>query len=881
VAANSTKKHQSENITKAREILRGQGTWTPLEILSLATRLKEEKAFTYARRILGRAAMDPRTCEDKKLRLKIYQQLALCTYKDADLPADARLDRALSILCEIEDIGETKNQETLGLVGAIHKRKWEIDSQRQHLERALSYYMRGYEIGPENDQGYTGINAAFVLDLLAYQETEEAKKANSQSPTAEERRAEARRIREDIVKKIGPLVDDPDHKWLADQWWYYSTVAEAHFGLGNYKDAVAWLKKGEAAAGTLPEWEHETTVRQLAGLARFQSDAEMAGEDFKNTPAWGALQEFFGNTASVRSAFIGKIGLGLSGGGFRASLFHIGMLARLAELDVLRHVEVLSCVSGGSIVGAHYYLEVRKLLQSKPDKEITREDYIEIVKRLEKNFLKGVQRNIRVRVAAELTTNLKMVFRKNYTRTMRAGDLYEREIFSSVEDGEGDKPRWLNTLNIKPAGEREDFAPKYHNWRRAAKAPILLLNAATLNTGHTWQFTTSWMGEPPAGIDSSIDGNDRLRRMYYEEAPEDHRRVRLGHAVSASACVPGLFEPLVLDKLYPDRAVRLVDGGVCDNQGVAGLLEQDCTVMLVSDGSGQMTSLNDPSNGLLGVPLRSNTILQARVREAQYHELSARRRSSLLRGLMFVHLKDDLDVDPVDWIDCQDPYDASDDARPTYRKGKLTHYGIAKEVQELLASIRTDLDSFSDAESYALMTSAYRMTEYEFKVSNCIEGFRERKEQVEWDFLAIEEGMKEPGKKQRYLMQLLSVSHTLAFKIWKLSKPLKVTAGILGIAALAFAIWACFHWGDTRILLGFPLRWIGIAIVALVAIFIAPLILSKWVLRVARVSNLVTRVAIGVLGIIGFLAARIHLWFFDGRYLRRGSIETFNRQDSS
>ena len=113
---------------------------------------------------------------------------------------------------------------------------------------------------------------------------------------------------------------------------------------------------------------------------------------------------------------------------------------------------------------------------------------------------------------------------------------------------------------------------------------------------------------------------------------------------------------------------------VCDNQGTSSLLEQDCTVILVSDGSGQMESEDKPGTGLLGVPLRSNTILQARVREAQYHELSARQRASLLRGFMFVHLKDDLDVDPIDWIGCLDPYDASDDSRPAYRRGPLTVY---------------------------------------------------------------------------------------------------------------------------------------------------------------------------------------------------------------
>ncbi len=45
-----------------------------------------------------------------------------------------------------------------------------------------------------------------------------------------------------------------------------------------------------------------------------------------------------------------KLGLALSGGGFRASLFHIGVLARLAELDQLKDIEVISTVSGGSIL---------------------------------------------------------------------------------------------------------------------------------------------------------------------------------------------------------------------------------------------------------------------------------------------------------------------------------------------------------------------------------------------------------------------------------------------------------------------------------------------------------------------------------------------------
>src|SRR6185369_3375065 len=128
--------------------------------------------------------------------------------------------------------------------------------------------------------------------------------------------------------------------------------------------------------------------------------------------------------------------------------------------------------------------------------------------------------------------------------------------------------------------------------------------------------------------------------------PIDYRRVRLGHAVAASSCVPGLFEPLVLPKLYPGKTVRLVDGGVHDNQGVASLLEQDCNVLLVSDASGQMAPMDQPSDGRLAVPLRAFSVSMSRVRQAQYHELRTRRESSLLRGLMFLHLKKDLDEEP-------------------------------------------------------------------------------------------------------------------------------------------------------------------------------------------------------------------------------------------
>jgi predicted acylesterase/phospholipase RssA len=893
-------KKESANVKAAHDILRGQSL-EPDKMLDLAKMLKEEKEFGLARRLLALARIEPSLNDDPRLRLEVYQQSALCTYKDPDLQADARLDRALEILRQSsEDINTTTNQETLGIIGSIYKRKWELDNQKQQLERSLNYYQRGYAEGPAHDQGYTGINAAYVLDLLAHQEEEEAKNAKVVSDIAAGRRKGARKIRTEIIKQVAPLVDNPDTDWLHGKWWFYATVAEAYFGMGEYDTAIEWLQRGEADAKSrstsVPSWEYEVTARQLASLARMQDSADNAAGvpgTAQTERALVALRRFFGEHA-VQSAYVGKVGLGLSGGGFRASLFHIGVLARLAELDVLRHVEVLSCVSGGSIVGAHYYLEVRKLLQTVPDEEITREHYINIVARLRKDFLDGVQTNVRVRVAAEFLTNLKMIFLPRYTRTMRAGDLYERDIYSLIDDSKEsdprmadrrqESPRWLNGLYVSPVGADgkpdESFNFRTDNWRRRAKVPNLILNTTSLNTGHNWQFTASWMGEPPANISNDIDGNDRLRRLYYggEDTPKPYRQLRLGHAVSASACVPGLFEPLNLDELYPERIVRLVDGGVCDNQGTNSLLEQDCNVILVSDGSGQMGSENNPSSGLLGVPLRSNSILQARVREAQYHELSARKRASLLRGFMFVHLKDDLDVDPVDWIGCLDPFDASDDSRPINRRGPLTRYGIDKDIQRQLAAVRTDLDSFSDMEAFALMTSAYRMTEYEFKFSKCVRGFPEPPEQYNWDFLAVEEGMKGSGAKYDYLKRQLSVSNTLAFKIWKLSTPLKATAWALAIAALAFVVWASFHWGAKTIVPQVTLWGIGVITATLIAIFIATYIVGKTVMRVVRLRETLMLICIGILmALLGWLVARLHLHIFDPMFLRQGSIDTFRK----
>ncbi|MCG6926484.1 MAG: patatin family protein, partial [Acidobacteria bacterium] len=327
--AEAIAKRRGELRKEAQDLLRKQGG-DPQELLDRAEDLKEVNEFGYARRLVGRAreqpTMDPELCR------RLRHRHALCTYKDADLPVYEKLRRALDILGSgEEDLRSTSDQETLGLAGAIHKRLWQVDGNKGHLEQSLAYYLRGYEAGVEKDHGYTAINAAHVLDQLASLEEERARVTGRDSQLVQERRNLARVIRETVVSTLRRLAEAETS--LEEQWWFQVTVAEAHFGLQQYDLAAESLRRARRIPD-VPRWEFESTAVQLAATARLQ--ARDVPENEEETRAWQVLEEFLdGRADAVRSVFAGKLGIALSGGGFRASFFHIGVLAKLAELDLL------------------------------------------------------------------------------------------------------------------------------------------------------------------------------------------------------------------------------------------------------------------------------------------------------------------------------------------------------------------------------------------------------------------------------------------------------------------------------------------------------------------------------------------------------------------
>jgi len=780
--------------------------------------------------------------------LRIQQILARSFYKDEDLLAPQKYEDALGILETHCDLGKSTDGETLGLAGAIYKRMWDHTGQRTHLEKSLKWYSQGLEVADDSD-GWPGVNAAFVSDLLGVQEGEAG--GASAAARKKARFEYADKIRSEVLAKLNAATPPQDRLW-----YFHASRAEAALGLAKFDAAREALEDGRSAVAALPKEKAgpETTARQLAAVARIR---------FDDTPHYATaskvIQDAFGiSDAAVKALFGGKIGLAFSGGGFRASLFHIGVLAKLAEFDLLRNVEALSCVSGGSIIGAFYYLELKTLLESG---RTTHADYLQLVRDVEKKFLEGVQKNVRTRIAASPLAGLKMALTSGYSRSDVIAELYQTHFYDQTAP-KGRKPaRFMSDLTVHPAEFRgapgETFTPKYDNWRLSAKVPMLVLNATTMNTGHNWQFTATWMGESPQAISATIDAIPRYRRMYYREAPQAHRQIPIGVAVGASACVPALFEPIVLRNLYPDRTVRLVDGGVHDNQGLSSLLEQNCRVILVSDASGQFREQQTPGGSVSDSLGNSNDVLQARVREAQFDQLSALKRAGAIQGAMFIHLTKDLDADPVTWVGTP--------SKPKGKRDGRTSYLVDCDIQHKLAEVRTDLDSFSDAEAYALMTSGYLMTGHALVKEKCLPSLQLAESKQPWRFLAVEDALTQadPDATKR-MNALLSVSNELAGKVWRQLPPLQAVAaggGISVILGAAFVLW------KKRML---ELPSLGVVSLLAVAMLAAKLILAqldKHRLYHKRLGEM----GLGfTITIIGWLVAGLHLQIFDRLFLAHG-----------
>ena len=185
----------------------------------------------------------------------IIQRWALATYKSKAPCEEAALLEGLKIIDALKP--DTSNDpETLGITGAMHKRLWILRSERESLDKAISYYGRGFEMRRDY---YNGENLATCLDYRSKVQADEEERDYD--------RKTASKVRESIVSNLERAMEAESFLERADRKWVFATLANCHFALGNNAEGdrfeARFREEGPA------DWELETyTSGKAAALRR-------------------------------------------------------------------------------------------------------------------------------------------------------------------------------------------------------------------------------------------------------------------------------------------------------------------------------------------------------------------------------------------------------------------------------------------------------------------------------------------------------------------------------------------------------------------------------------------------------------------------------------
>ncbi len=552
-------------------------------------------------------------------------------------------------------------------------------------------------------------------------------------------------------------------------------------------------------------------------------------------------------STGLRDTEDSTLGLALSGGGFRAAFFHVGVLARLAERDLLRRVAVISTVSGGSIIGAFYYLKVKQLLEGRRADALQpgREALIRIVGEIEYEFVVAVQANMRMLTFASRHDNARML-RRERTTTQRLARMFGEHFYDPLSVT--GLPVCLGDLPISVVDQRGDII-----------TPRLILNSTVLNTGALWQFTGDGLGEVMSTYEQHDPGGARWFSFGDGKpgtgADRSLASIGLGEAVAASCCVPGLFDPLELSGPFGGSAgnaatVSLVDGGVFDNQGLVSLLDAGCTQVICSDASDLLKRQDTPTYGVLSVAMRANEILMDRVR------------SKVLDG--FARLG-------------EGNYHLIHTADET---GSVIFPVAPERVMDALAGIRTDLDSFSDLEATSLMYFGYGLAGLQLNPPPDGPGddtaAAAANPGTAWRFMVIPHLLANSDQR-KHLLHHLEVGSNQFFKVFLLHEPLPWLIVIVPALLPLFLAVMVFH-----LLPPLPgWLWGVLALLALSGLAYGqnPRIV-RWMdsvdwLRSARARLARWMAPLGVSSLIGLggsILTGIHLRVFDRLFLYYGRL---------
>lgn len=284
--------------------------------------------------------------------------------------------------------------------------------------------------------------------------------------------------------------------------------------------------------------------------------------------------EFLDPAETTRAPSRG-MALCLSGGGYRAMLFHVGALWRLYELDLLRSMQRISSVSGGSITAGLLGLRWSRLSFNP---QMVRQDFVrEIVAPI---------RDLAGRTL-DATSIIGGIVSPFSTIADKIAAAYRQHLYgdATLQDLPDDPPRFV-------------------------------INATNMQSAALWRFMKPYM---------------RDWRVGEVKKPT----IPLAMAVAASSAFPPVLSPAILEldpasftpgsgaelqrKPYTSRVV-LSDGGVYDNLGLETAWKHYDTI-LVSDGGGKTDAEEEPKEDWARHAVRVLDVIDNQVRSLRKRQL--------------------------------------------------------------------------------------------------------------------------------------------------------------------------------------------------------------------------------------------------------------------
>lgn len=261
------------------------------------------------------------------------------------------------------------------------------------------------------------------------------------------------------------------------------------------------------------------------------------------------------------------LALCLSGGGYRAMLFHLGTIWYLNDAGYLPKLDRVSSVSGGSITAGVLALKWNQLQFDD----------------------KGVAKNFKDIVVAPV--------RKFADTTIDAGNIIKGVLTPGT------------TINDRIVGAYKKVVFGDATLQDIIDKPRFVINATNVQTGSLFRFSKPYIADYRIGM-------------------MKNPKTLLAAAVAASSAFPPVLSPARIDFKHSDwtdlatsecaqppftTKVVLTDGGVYDNMGIETAWKR-CKRVLVSDAGAKYQPEKNPPSDWARHALRINSTIDSQVR---------------------------------------------------------------------------------------------------------------------------------------------------------------------------------------------------------------------------------------------------------------------------